>query len=71
MQQAAKRKAPTQGWMVRLLAAVADRTFGWLVACDMGMSPLEAQRFFHDSDSYWGKTMISQSLARIKVGEEK
>ena len=56
---------------MRLLEAVADRTLGWLVSCDVGMSPQEAQLIFHDSGSYSGKTRISQSLARIKVGKEK
>lgn len=71
MQQALERKVRNQGWIMRLLEAVADRTLGWLVSCDVGMSPQEAQLIFHDSGSYSGKTRISQSLARIKVGKEE
>jgi hypothetical protein len=71
MQQTMERNAQEQGWMARLLAAVADRTLGWLISCEMGMSPQEAQLFYHYSGSPAGKTMMSRSLARIKVGEEK
>jgi hypothetical protein len=66
-----ERKAQEQGWMVRLLAAAADRTLGWLIYCDMGMSPQEAQLFFHYSGSHTGRAMMSQSLARLKAGEEE
>lgn len=58
-----------QGWLGRRLAAIAGSIASWLSACDMGMSPREAQLFFNHSGLHAGKTMMSESLARIKTDE--
>jgi hypothetical protein len=70
MQQISGRKVHKQGWVMRLLAAVSHKTLDGFVAMGMGLSPREAQQYFNVSTLYAGKTMASQSLARLKVGEE-
>lgn len=69
MDQKIVTKNEKRGGLARLSGPVARSILGWLGACDMGMSPREAQLFFNYSGFHVGKTMTDRPLARIKTNE--
>lgn len=70
MDQMTTNQTEKQGWMMRLVTAVAQKLLAHLCTYQMGMGPCETQMFLHYSGLGMEKAMISQSLARMKWDEE-
>lgn len=71
MDQTTAAHGEKQGWTARLLTVAAAKTLGRLAACDMGMSPGEAQLFLSSCGLEAGKAMMDRSPTRLKLDEKR
>lgn len=58
-------------WAMRLLIAVCENVFNWILRHDLSVSPCENLMFMTYHGVGWQKAMMYQSMVRIKQVEDE
>lgn len=53
------------GWAMRLLTAVCEKMYGWVVGHELDILPHESQTFLFYGSSGWEEAYMYQVIARI------